>query len=458
MAIYAPKGCSQMRRFVTAIVCLSVMAYGPSQVPASGQGAERSSAQGKPASEHKFVLAHYMSWYVTQPDWGLHWSGPHRQHDPQKLDPVGLPDIWSHFHPLIGLYDSADPDVIECHLLQMRLAGIDGIILDWYGISDAADYSRIHEASKEIFKATERLGMNFAVCFEDRTIRYLIESDALRRDAIPDHLTETLQWLHENWFVAPNYVRIDERPLLLNFGPLYVKDATTWKEALDSLSVRPKFFALDHLWKDVAADGGFAWVYPQAWQDGPTQETANEALASHYVAISNDPRRVIVSALPGFDDVYKRGHPSVEYRDGATLEESLDVAFHGPWPIVQLVTWNDYGEGTMIEPTHEFGYLFLEIVQQSRREELGPEFASSVQDLRLPACLYELRQSAAVDRVELDRISELLSHGKAAQARVAMDRITDATVKETEPQMSIGVSPNRSQVLLTCSLRNRGQN
>ena len=27
---------------------------------------------------------------------------------------------------------------------------------------------------------------------------------------------------------------------------------------------------------------------------------------------------------------------------------------------VQLITWNDFGEGTMIEPTAEFGYSYVE--------------------------------------------------------------------------------------------------
>jgi hypothetical protein len=30
---------------------------------------------------------------------------------------------------------------------------------------------------------------------------------------------------------------------------------------------------------------------------------------------------------------------------------------------LQLITWNDFGEGTMIEPTDEFGFSLLEGVQ-----------------------------------------------------------------------------------------------
>ena len=33
-------------------------------------------------------------------------------------------------------------------------------------------------------------------------------------------------------------------------------------------------------------------------------------------------------------------------------------------PSVQISTWNDYGEGTIIEPTKEFKYQYLEILQK----------------------------------------------------------------------------------------------
>jgi hypothetical protein len=49
-----------------------------------------------------------------------------------------LPEIWSKFHPLIGLHDSTDPDALECQLLQMKLTGFIGVIVCWYGTSSTA--------------------------------------------------------------------------------------------------------------------------------------------------------------------------------------------------------------------------------------------------------------------------------------------------------------------------------
>lgn len=392
-----------------------------------------------------------MPWYVTSPDWGLHWTGPQRQHDPRQLNDAGLPDIWSHFHPLIGVYDSADSGVIECHLLQMKLAGIDGVIVDWYGLSDAADYGQIHKACQEVFRAAQKYDMQFAVCFEDRTIERLVRSGQLAATGVPEHLTETLRWANENWFAAPHYVHLDERPLLLNFGPVFVKDGNVWNSALSGLSERPRLFALDHLWKEVGADGGFAWVYPEVWQENDSTDKIDTALTAKYAAISADSTKVIAAALPGFDDVYAKSYPTIPYRNGATLRESLSCALRGPWPVVQLVTWNDYGEGTMIEPTHEFGYRFLEIVQQARREDLGPAFVFGGEDLRLPAQLYSLRQSAADQKTELDRIAGLLSRGETVEARAALHDLTGSYHREVAQHTAGRTAVARSDVFLLCS-------
>ena len=48
--------------------------------------------------------------------------------------------------------------------------------------------------------------------------------------------------------------------------------------------------------------------------------------------------------------------------------------------MVQLITWNDYGEGTMIEPTMEFGYTMLEHVQNFTGVNYDQRTLSSIFD------------------------------------------------------------------------------
>ena len=382
------------------------------------------------ANNGKLVLMHYMPWYKTpvrRGAWGSHWTGHQQQHNPDRIKENGLPDIWSNYHPLIGLYDSTDPQVVECHLLQMKLAGVHGVIADWYGISDTADYPEIHESTKVLFDVAAKLGMQFAVCYEDRTIQLMVDWKKITPDQVTNHLAETFQWLEQHWFAADHYVRLGDRPLFLNFGPIYVQGAEVWKTAMQSLQIKPAFYALHHLWRSAGADGGFTWVHYDPWQGTPDEQQIKTRIREVFDYCSRQPDEVIVSACPGFNDVYEQKHPSLAYRDGATLKEMLDVGLNGPWPVVQLATWNDYGEGTMFEPTHEFGYLFLEILQEQCRPR-QPELSTvSKEDLRLPARLLALRVKGLPDE-PLDRVAGLLARGDTRTASIELDKL-EATVK-----------------------------
>ena len=69
---------------------------------------------------------------------------------------------------------------------------------------------------------------------------------------------------------------------------------------------------------------------------------------------------VIAVAFPGFRDIYEEAgirpsFGSLHHRDGETFAETLELALNSDAPIIQIATWNDHGEGTVIEPTQEFG-------------------------------------------------------------------------------------------------------
>ncbi|RZK03409.1 MAG: hypothetical protein EOO46_17945, partial [Flavobacterium sp.] len=75
------------------------------------------------------------------------------------------------------------------------------------------------------------------------------------------------------------------------------------------------------------------------------------------------------SAYPGFRDFYAEGGGgeaigwTIDHNNGATLDETLALAQTANVSHLQLITWNDFGEGTMIEPTQEFGYTYVEKIK-----------------------------------------------------------------------------------------------
>ncbi|MGP1272458.1 MAG: hypothetical protein ACTS22_03920 [Phycisphaerales bacterium] len=384
------------------------------------------------------LLMHYMPWYQT-PDvtgfWGIHWTGPNNEFNPDTLAADGRPAIYSHYDPLIGPYDSKDPAVLECHLLQMKLAGIDGVLVDWYGLSDTFDYPLIHDATEALFAATEQFGLEFAVVYEDRSIESQVNLGTLDPSAVGAYLLGEFAWMQASWFNRPHYTRKDGRPLLLNFGPIFVQNAADWNTGFSVLPLRPWFYALPNLWTTAGADGAFTWVPFPVYEGNPSEAVIKQRLIDTHNTPSTDPDRVIPSAVAGFKDIYEPGgrFPFLDHRNGATLREGLEVGIDGPWDIVQLVTWNDYGEGTMIEPTFEFGYTFLEVIQTERREEIGPSFPFDAGDLRLPARLLEARRGVIAPASILDAVSNSLSAGQT-DAAATMLSLLEGTLQIDAPE------------------------
>src|SRR5947208_276235 len=111
------------------------------------------------AAASKLLLAYYMPWFSAKPysaNWGWHWTMDH--FDPDRRDASGQREIASWYYPLIGPYDSSDPAVLEYHVLLMKLSGLDGIIVDWYGSADFFDYGINNSATVKLFQFARRAG------------------------------------------------------------------------------------------------------------------------------------------------------------------------------------------------------------------------------------------------------------------------------------------------------------
>src|SRR4051812_25862406 len=90
----------------------------------------------------KPIMVYYMPWFVAKPfssSWGWHWTMNH--YNPEVINASGARQVASWYYPLIGPYDSADPVVLEYHVLLMKLGGVDGVIVDWYGPDNYNDYA-----------------------------------------------------------------------------------------------------------------------------------------------------------------------------------------------------------------------------------------------------------------------------------------------------------------------------
>ena len=245
-------------------------------------------------------LVHYMPWFESKPvggSWGWHWTMD--RFDPERADTTGRRDIASHYYPLIGPYDSADPDVLEYHTLLMRVAGIDGVIADWYGSEDFNDYAMIHRRTALLFDATRRRGLKFAVCYEDRVLKAMAERDKLTPAQAVEHGKTHLRFCERTGSSEPSYVTLEGKPLLLVFGPDYL-DPTQWEAVLSGMRRPPAFFSLHE--RRPPAIGSFAWPPMWASKDGVLDAKGLDAYLDRFYG-QDGPQ--IGCAFPGFHDIYK---------------------------------------------------------------------------------------------------------------------------------------------------------
>jgi len=369
----------------------------------------------------KTIMVHYMPWYASKAvsgSWGWHWTM--NRFDPDKVLANGQREIASHDYPLIGPYDSSDPHALECQALLMKFAGIDGVIIDWYGIQGYNDYAAIHRNTLRFIEYVKKAGLSFAICYEDQTLKHMIRGGALTEGQSVTHGKAVFEWMQANWFVDGGYQRVAGRPLLLVFGPQYF-DANQWQELFAGLPTRPYFYALNS--RQLCADGAFGWP-PMQGKTDVTPSMWRKYLSDLY-ARDEDGKSVIGAVFPKFYDIYEEAglHDSYGYlddRDGKTFDETFRTALESPSQLIQIVTWNDYGEGTAIEPTTAFGFRYLEKIQEYKRAQQGKAFLYQPEELRLPVTLYQLRKALETDpeaQDNLDSIAALLFTSECQAAR-----------------------------------------
>jgi hypothetical protein len=368
------------------------------------------------------VFMHYMPWFETPAtlggnNWGYHWKFNNK--NPNIIDETGKRQIASHYYPLIGPYASRDPHVIEYHLLLMKLSGVDGVLIDWYGVQGTnGDINHLLTSSNALVNKTDDFGMDFGVVLEDRFSANVGQGQA------------NVAYLRDNYFNRPEYIRlgVDQNPLMGVFGPIKFQQPSQWTQILGQAGEEVDLLTLWYEGSEAGANasGEYAWIYEDAAQNNHLQHQRN-----FYLTRSQQLDMAGGVAYPGFDDYYVEGGVGqvvpfdIPHNDGQTLDSMLALAttYADKIDFLQLATFNDFGEGTMFEPTVETGFEYLKKVQ----EFTGVEYNED--DLRLVYRLFLARkeyQGNAAIQTQLDRVSTSLAELQIDDAAAALEQAAPA--------------------------------
>lgn len=345
-----------------------------------------------------------MPWFeINNNVWGWHWKMSLNQTELSKNGRVA-----SHYRPLLGPYDSADPAVVEVHILWVKVGGFDGVLANWYGTQPHFDYPMIHQRTQLLFGAAAQHGLKIGVIYEDQTVKHALNNGLIQASETLRIARETGSFLKTEWLGRKEWWTIGGKPVLTVFGPQFF-DENHWS-VLRNETGPVNFLTLHH--RRIYADGVFDWPLPSQGLSF-TNDFWNRTASS--------PIRIPV-AYPRFHDYYEEagqsGYAELPDQNGQTYRQLLNLAISQNPEAVQVATWNDWQEGTQIEPSIEHTYRDLITTQQARRK-LDSRFPFVEADLELPLRVYRLRKKGR-DKDRLDRIVQMISSGRTAEARKSL--------------------------------------
>jgi glycoprotein endo-alpha-1,2-mannosidase len=250
----------------------------------------------------------YYSWYSTEPRDGAygHWA--------QNNRPAPF-QIASNFFPARGVYSSSDPVVLRAQMRDIRAAGVDEVIVSWWGTGSVED-----QRLPAVLKAARAARLAVALHIEPYAGR------------------------------TPASVAADvERARALGITDFYVYEpllspAIDWAAANAGLS-GVRIFAGTGL-AGFAAAGRFTGVYTYdivRYRAGSFGRICAQARVQHLLCAP--------SVGPGFDARRSTGARTVEpRRRGQTYDRMWHAALDAAPDMVTVTSYNEWHEGTQIEP------------------------------------------------------------------------------------------------------------
>jgi glycoprotein endo-alpha-1,2-mannosidase len=303
---------------------------------------------GTPLS--KQVLAFYYGWYGRQSasDPWVHWAGVD-----QAAGRIGN----SAHYPTLGAYDSHDPQLIEQHCLWAKAAGITGFIVSWWAQGDFQD-----RGMPLLLDAARRSGLSISVYFEQ-----VRPTNA----PTPDGAIEAILYVLERYGHDAAWLKVDGKPVLFVYGRAVGQlKLEGWQTVVAQVNQRYPAGAV-FIGDGISAES--ARTFDGIHTYNPTIFTARKSVAEirdwarstfvRWIEIAGTDRIACVTVIAGYDDSTQGRSPPrpvTDRHDGETYRVMWEAAIAANPDWVLICSWNEWHEGSEIEPSAENGARELE--------------------------------------------------------------------------------------------------
>lgn len=261
-----------------------------------------------------------------------------------------------HIHKAVD-YDSATNSYVAQFISRLEENKIAGWLFEWYGINDLTDRSAQLLASSAAGK------FKFAGIIDKGAFKAESEKKSAERlQSDKERYQSTIKYFREKYFSKPGYIKVDGKYLLLNFGvheSLKLDWEVMQRENLDVIFVHVHAEGF----RRSVNSGAMAWpVLPSSCDTESQIGCWLRPLVAFYESASDEGAKYGKFAMgvvfPGFDDRdakwgQKKVIPQYCGETFAVTKWIYDRFARSLSPTLQfnqIATWNDYEEGTAIEP------------------------------------------------------------------------------------------------------------
>jgi len=269
------------------------------------------------------VLAHYLPWWGAQPR------------------SSGVP----------VRYRSDDPRQALRTFEDMRARGVDGVIVDWYGQNDPAHIDAAwHSSMPELTKIP---GFTFSIMVDSGTFT----SRACKACDVTQTIVSQLDYIAREYFASRQYLRFNGHPVVFEFG-------MDWVGKVDWARIQAAHPEISwvHIHKEGFdrndSAGAFVWIAPALAKNKASVPDLSQLREFYRYGLTEPTKIATGGAFKGFDDSladWGKANPHFMPQScGATWLQTFDLINQNfsaarQLPFLQLITWNDYEEGTALE-------------------------------------------------------------------------------------------------------------
>ena len=247
-------------------------------------------------------------------------------------------------HVDIG-YLSDNRDQVRRQIEDMISRGIDGAVVDWYG-TQRPEHAQVPVVFRE--EAEDHSGFTFAISYDRGALKKCEDAHC----DVTRLLIEDLNYAYDHFEKSPAYLRQNGRPVVFFFD--VINPSIDWNQVRASVKGNPLFMNRNaHSFKSPEGDGAFGWLDRNTSPDLPYLD---DFYKNYFAARRSRTVLIFGSVYKGYDD------RAASWGKGTVLPQNCGQTWLNTFAKInhyfsssnqlealQIVTWNDYEEGTEIE-------------------------------------------------------------------------------------------------------------